>query len=117
MIHLMPLCADTVTPASPNIEQGFQQTLVMVAIAVLFFYFIIWRPEQKRRKTLEEKRKAMKKGDKVVIAGGILGEIYKIQTDTIILKLTEGAKMEVLKAAIQDLQPSTSEPVEEQKQT
>ena len=92
---------------SVGLEQGLQNTIVWVVIAVVFFYIIIWRPEQKRRKALEEKRKALKKGDKVVVAGGILGEVYKVQDDSIIVKLTEGAKMEVLKAAIQDLQPST----------
>jgi preprotein translocase subunit YajC len=90
-----------------DLGQGLQQTIMLVALAVIFFYFIIWRPEQKRRKEMEAKRKAMKKGDKVVVAGGILGEVYKIQTDTIIIKLSDGAKMEVMKGALQDLQPST----------
>ena len=37
------------------------QTLMMVGIAVLFFYFILWRPERKRRKQVEQQRSSMKK--------------------------------------------------------
>ena len=92
-------------PAVPASDGGFEQTLVMVGIALVFFYFILWRPESKRRKQMDAKRQALKKGDKVVVAGGILGEVSKVQPETIILRLTDGAKMEVLKAAIQDVQP------------
>ena len=46
---------------------------MMIGVAIIFFYFILWRPESKRRKELETKRKGLKKGDRVVVAGGILG--------------------------------------------
>jgi preprotein translocase subunit YajC len=99
--------AEAAVPAASNPDGGFEQTLVMVGIAIVFFYFILWRPESKRRKQMEEKRQGLKKGDRVVVAGGIIGEIFKVQTETIILRLTDGAKMEVLKMAIQDVQPSS----------
>ena len=99
--------AEGPSPAVPVSDGGFEQTLVMVGIALVFFYFILWRPESKRRKQMEEKRQGLKKGDRVVVAGGIIGEVFKVQTDTLIIRLTDGAKMEVLKIAIQDVQPST----------
>lgn len=101
MFHII---ADAPAPVVP--EQGFEQTLVMIAIAVVFFYFILWRPESKRRKAMDAKRETLAKGDRVVFGGGILGEVSKIQSETIIVKLCDGAKMEILKAAIQDVQPS-----------
>ncbi len=105
----MFLLADNPAPVQGASEQGLEQTLIMVAIALVFFYFILWRPEQKRRKAVEAKRQALKKGDKVVLVGGILGEVIKIQQDTITVALTDG-KMEVLKGAIQDIQPSAEPP-------
>ena len=99
--------ADGVAPTAPTPDSGFEQTLVMVGIALVFFYFILWRPETKRRKQMEAKRQGMKKGDRVVVAGGILAEVFKVQTDSVIVRLTDGAKMEVLKAAIQDIQEGT----------
>ena len=99
--------ADGTPPVAPAPDGGFEQTLMMVGIALVFFYFILWRPESKRRKQMDEKRQALKKGDRVIVAGGIIGEVFKLQTDTIILRLADGAKMEVLKGAIQDVQPGT----------
>ena len=95
--------------AAPQIsDQGFEQTLIMIAVAFFFFYFLIMRPESKRRKEMEAKRQAIKKGDKVIVSGGILGKVFKIQPDTMIIELHDGAKMEVLKAAIQDVKPIVS---------
>lgn len=79
------------------------QTLIMIGIAVLFFYFILWRPEQKRRKALESKRSGMKKGDRVV-AMGIVGNVDRIKEQTVIVKMVDGAKIEFMKAAITEVQ-------------
>lgn len=95
-------------------QQGaFWQTLIMIAIAIVFFYFILWRPEQKRRKAMEQKRSAMKKGDKVT-AMGIVGTIDRIKDQTIILKMVDGSKIEMLKAAITEVLPSDESEKENQ---
>ncbi len=87
-------------------EGGMTQTLIMIAVAVTFFYFILWRPEQKRRKALESQRSSMKPGDRVT-AMGIVGVLSDIKDTTIVLKMVDGGKIEVLKAAITDVQPHT----------
>jgi preprotein translocase subunit YajC len=103
------LCAqDGGMPALPQREQGFWQTLVMISVALVFFYLILWRPEQKRRKEMDTQRDSMKQGDKVT-AMGIIGSVLRVQEETVILKMYDGAKIEVLKHAITDVLPSTSE--------
>jgi preprotein translocase subunit YajC len=87
---------------------GLSQTLMMIAIALLFFYFILWRPEQKRRKAMQKQRESMKKGDRVT-AMGIIGTLIRIQENSIILKMYDGSKIEMLKAAITDVQPGSAE--------
>jgi len=94
--------------AAPAREQSVWQTFIMIGVALVFFYFILWRPEQKRRKTLEKQRSALKKGDRVT-AMGIIGTVFKIQETSLILKMVDGSKIEVLKAAITDVQPGTEE--------
>ena len=90
-------------------QQGsFMQTLIMIGVALMFFYFILWRPEQKRRKAMEQQRNSMKPGDRVT-AMGIVGHIAKVQDTTVILKMVDGSKIEVLKAAITDVQPASGE--------
>lgn len=98
--------ADGAEPAQP--QGGFMQTLIMIGIALMFFYFILWRPEQKRRKAIEQQRNSLKPGDRVT-AMGIVGHVAKVQDTTVILKMVDGAKIEVLKAAITDVQSSSSE--------
>lgn len=89
-------------------DQGMTQTFLMIAIALLFFYLILWRPEQKRRKALEQQRSSMKKGDKVT-AMGIIGTLVRVEEHTVILKMYDGSKIEMLKAAISDVVPGSEE--------
>ena len=104
-----PLFADD-GDAMPTREQGLMQTLIMIGIALMFFYFILWRPEQKRRKAMEDQRSTLKKGDRVT-AMGIIGTVVKIQDQTLILKMYDGSKIEVLKGAITDVIPGTEDDV------
>lgn len=100
VVPLMALFAEEEPPMSP--EGSPWQGLVMVAIAFAFFYFILWRPEQRRRKEIEAKRMALQKGDRVT-AMGIIGTVVKIDEQTVILKMVDGSKIEFLKAAISDV--------------
>ena len=103
MNYLLPLLADQ----APAPKDSYMQTIVMIAVAILFFYFILYRPEQKKRKALEARRSGIKKGDKVT-AMGIVGTVDKVGDTTVVLKLIEG-KMEVLKAAVTDVESVAEE--------
>lgn len=107
---LAPLClsaslfAEEAAPAGR--QQSMWQTLMMIGIALLFFYMILWRPEQKRRKKMQQQRSSMSKGDRVT-AMGIVGTLVSVEKDTVILKMVDGAKIEVLTAAISDVKPGS----------
>lgn len=92
---------------APAQERGMSQTLIMIVIALVFFYFIMWRPERKRRKALEQRRSSIRKGDRVT-AMGIIGTVSKVEDNTVIVKMYDGAKVEFLKGAITDVQPAGS---------
>ncbi len=71
------------------------------------FYFLLIRPQQKKQKELQELIQNLKKGDKVVTSGGLIGVIADIKNDRkVLLKLGEGSKekesvkVEVLKSYI-----------------
>lgn len=84
-------------------HQNIWQTVMMIGIALLFFYLILWRPEQKRRKRMESQRKNLSKGDRVT-AMGIIGTVVRVEENSMILKMVDGAKIEMLKSAITDVQ-------------
>lgn len=86
-------------------QQNLVQTLLMIGIALVFFYFILWRPEQKRRKKMETQRKSLQKEDHVT-AMGIVGTVSSIKEKTVILKMVDGTKIEVLKHAITEVNPA-----------
>jgi len=82
---------------------GIEPTLLMIGLAVVFFYFILWRPEQKRRKKMQSLRDSMKKGDRVT-AMGVVGTISEIKEKTVVLASPDGSKIEMLKAAISEVE-------------
>lgn len=90
------------TPAAePNVLFSF---LPFVFIFVIF-YFMLIRPQQKRQEETQKMIQAIKKGDRVVTAGGIIGDVTSIQNDYVVLKVGDNdtTKMEVLKSAITGL--------------
>lgn len=100
----------------PPRDSGMWQTLTMAAMAIGFMYFILIRPEQKRRKAAEEQRASLKKGDKVT-AMGIVGQIVKLQDQTVILKMYDGSKIEMLKGAISEVIPGTEDDIKKIEKT
>jgi preprotein translocase subunit YajC len=78
--------------------QGMQ-SLVMLGLMVLVFYFFMIRPQMKKQKELKKFRENLKVGDKIVTIGGIHGKIMEV-ADTTILIQTEGSKFRLEKSAI-----------------
>jgi len=79
------------------------ETWWMVIFLVGIFavmYFLMIRPRQKQQKQHEEMMKELRVGEKVIIAGGIYGQIESLGEDTVILKIESGATMRVARGSI-----------------
>ena len=75
-----------------------------IILMFVIFYFLLIRPQQKKSKDLQIMITGLKKGDKVVTTGGILGVISSLQDDYVVLAVGGSeTKMEVLKSAIAGL--------------
>ncbi len=114
LLTLLPLLstASLFAQGTPQAkESNWMQTAIFAVVGIVFFYFILWRPEKKRRQAMEKQRESMKHGDKVT-AMGIVGTIDKIQDRTVILKMVDGSKIEVLKGAISEVVAAGEEPKE-----
>ena len=84
-------------------DQGTQSLISLVILIVVFgaiFYFLIIRPQRRREREHRKLLQSLKRGDRVVTAGGIYGTIDKIDDDTVILSLEEGAKVRIAKSSI-----------------
>ena len=75
------------------------QSLLMLGLMVLIFYFFMIRPQMKKQKELKNFRENLKAGDKVVTIGGIHGKILEV-ADTTVLIQAEGTKLRFDKSAI-----------------
>jgi preprotein translocase subunit YajC len=79
---------------------GMTQSLVLMGVMFVVFYFLLVRPQQKRQKELDGLLKALKKGDKVRTTGGIRGEIVELTDDEVGLLVAEKVKIHVLRSHI-----------------
>ena len=77
----------------------FVQPLIFLAIG-LIFYFIVFLPNKKRQKALQDMLNNLKNGDKVITSGGIFGVVAGIRDDRIQLKIADQVKIEISKSAI-----------------
>ncbi len=86
-------------------EGGTESLMSLVLLLVVFagiFYFLVLRPQRRRQKEHQQLMGSLKRGDRVVTAGGIHGTIDKLDDDTAILVLEEGTKMRMAKSSIVD---------------
>jgi len=83
-------------------EEFFQNYGMIIILVGLFavMYFLMIRPRQKQQKQHEEMMKELRSGDKVIIAGGIYGQIESLGEDTVILKIESGATMRVARSSV-----------------
>jgi preprotein translocase subunit YajC len=75
-------------------------TLIMFALIIGIFYFMILRPQQKRQKERQKLLDALKKGDKIVTAGGLHGTIAGLDEKTVLLQVADNVKMKFDRSAI-----------------
>ena len=73
--------------------------IMMILIFVVFYFFMI-RPQTKKQKELQKQRESMKKGDKVVTAGGIYGEIKEVQENAFIITIAKDVTIKVSKESV-----------------
>jgi len=63
-------------------------------------YFLLIRPQQVRQKKHAEMIRNLQVNDEIITAGGILGTIVKVKDDTIVLRVADNVRIELLKASV-----------------
>ena len=83
--------------------------LPMIAIGV-FFYFIMLRPQQRREKQRRELLSEIKKNDKVVTIGGIIGKVADLSSDgrEVTIKVDDTTRIRLLRSSIQTIYDETA---------
>ena len=90
--------APTETPEGGG---GFDYTIIIFLVLIFaVFYFLMIRPQRKRRSEQQQLMEGLKRGDKVITAGGIYGVIESVSEDSILIKVESGATMRVAKGSV-----------------
>ncbi|CAB4244366.1 SecYEG protein translocase auxillary subunit [Methylacidimicrobium sp. AP8] len=86
--------------AGPPPEVPAFSSLITLALIFGVFYFLLIRPQQKARKEQERLIASVKTGDRVVTSGGLLGTVTNVKDKTVLIRVAENVKVEVLKSSL-----------------
>ena len=77
-------------------------SLLMIVAMIAIFYFMLIRPENKRKKQAEEMRNSLKKGERITTIGGMTGRIVQVNDATIVFETGEDrVRIEIAKWGVQ----------------
>ena len=68
---------------------------IMIIAMIAIMYFFMWRPESKRRKQMEAFRNGLKKGDKIITAGGIYGTVKEVQPTSLLIEVDSNVTLRI----------------------
>ena len=92
MIHLL----QAVAQPQPGFMQQYSM-LIMIGLMVLVLWLFMWRPESKRRKQMQAFRESLKKGSKIITAGGIDGTVKEVKDNTLLIEVDSDVTLRINK--------------------
>ena len=94
---MLNFLTDTGVPAGA----GMGSTIIMLVLMLAIFYFMLIRPENKRKKEAEQMRSSVKKGDQITTIGGVIGTVVDVKENNIVLETSaDQVRIEFAKWAI-----------------
>ncbi|MBL6935676.1 MAG: preprotein translocase subunit YajC [Alphaproteobacteria bacterium] len=98
--------AQTAGAAEPSILQMFLPLILIFAV----FYFLLIRPQQKKMKEHNAMLDAVRRGDRIVTGGGIVGTVARVNDNELSVDISEGVRVTVMRGTVADVLTKT-EPV------
>ena len=96
-----------------NLNDPFISTLVPLILLFGIFYFLLIRPQQQRIKTHQQMVEAVRRGDTVVTAGGLIGKVAKVKDDgEIMVEIADNVQVRVLKSTLTEVRAKSGDKAE-----
>ncbi len=92
MINLLQTAAVEVAEVTFYEQYG---TFIMMGLMILVLWLFMWRPESKRRKEMATFREGLKKGDKIVTAGGIYGVVKEVKETSLLIEVDSNVTLRI----------------------
>ncbi|HET9778865.1 MAG TPA: preprotein translocase subunit YajC, partial [Propionibacteriaceae bacterium] len=87
---------------------------IFIALLVAAFYFLILRPQRKRQQALQHTMNALSPGSRVMLGSGVFGTVVSVGPRQVVLEVSPGAELTVLKQAISKIVTEDDEDVLEE---
>jgi preprotein translocase subunit YajC len=87
-------------PGGSGGDGGLMSTLIMFGLIIGIFYFLILRPQQKKQKEREKLLESIKKGDKVITAGGMHGTVSGVEEKTLLIQVADNVKLKFERSGV-----------------
>ncbi len=94
------LLGSCVAPEGEEGGLGGWTTIIFLGLMFVMFYFFMIRPQRRRQKEHQQLMAELKRGDRVITAGGIYGVIESLSEDSIIIKVESGTTMRVARGSV-----------------
>jgi preprotein translocase subunit YajC len=112
-MFITPAYAQAATPA-PGFDISFFVPLILIFVV---FYFLLLRPQQKKVKQHKEMVAALRRGDKVVTQGGLIGTVQRVVSENeLLVEVGEGVKVRLVRSAVSEVLSKT-EPASAEKES
>jgi preprotein translocase subunit YajC len=93
-----------------NLNDPFVSTLVPLVLLFGIFYFLLIRPQQQRVKVHQQMVEAVRRGDTVVTAGGLIGKVAKVKDDgELMVEIADNVQVRVLKSTLTEVRVKGAE--------
>jgi len=106
------------SPGAAPAPGGFAEIAMQflpIALLVVIFWLLIFRPQQKRMKAQQAMLSAIRRGDTIVTTGGIVGKVTKaVEGEDLEVEVSQGVKVKIVRTMVADVR-SKSEPVNDNK--
>ena len=97
-------------------NSGMTSSILMIVAMFALMYFLMIRPEKKRKQQAENMRNALKKGDSIVTIGGIMGKVVSVTDETFVIETSEDrVRIEFVKDAVSSNETANARAAEEAK--
>ena len=97
--------------SAPSGTAAFFVNIFPLLLVFIIFWFLMIRPQQKRMKEHQAQINAVKKGDRVVTGGGLIGKVVKVTDNEVEVELGQGVRVTAVKSTLtQVIDPAAAKP-------
>ena len=102
LLMVLVLAGGCLPGEAPTGDGGTNQWTPIIFLVMIFgiFYFLMIRPQRKKQKEHQQMVEELKRGDRIITAGGIYGQIVSIGEDNVVIKVESGMTMRVARGSV-----------------